>query len=138
MLLETYGPMGASGIKPPHMNELRVLGPTRGLVDPAVSPESYDRVPRINEFLNNDRKSVPLADTSCEHSLRDRFGADVRVAVGVGKILRLVPDDVWAHVPENRGNIARREGVVYPAYQFNIVAGHVQSFQTGGNKTRGP
>jgi alkanesulfonate monooxygenase SsuD/methylene tetrahydromethanopterin reductase-like flavin-dependent oxidoreductase (luciferase family) len=109
---------------PPDVRELRVHGLAGGLAAAAIAAQRHDRVAGIEDFLDGDGEAIPFADAACEDAFRHRLRPDIGIAVGIREILRLVPDDAWAHRAEHGGDVAGGEALVNAPDQGDILLRH--------------
>src|SRR5512146_2983875 len=107
--LATHGAGGLGGIgvlleggdsavtQTPDMRELRVQRSAGSFECALVMAEGHDGVAGIMELVGKNLEVFPFGGETEEEALGNRRRADVRVAVGVGEVLRFVPDNPGIH-----------------------------------------
>ncbi len=94
----------------PDVRDLCVLWFARRYVGAQVSSGGDDRVTCVDDLVYLHSKAIPFTAATGKDAVQDCFWTVVRIAVGVGKVLGFIPDDVRTEAPEDRWDVPLGKG----------------------------
>lgn len=106
------------------MDKLRIDGLASCAIGTVISTERHDGVTGVKQLSRKHFELVPLGGNAHEDAFGDGAGADVRIAVRIGEILRLDPDDFGIEGVQHRSGVAFRKRGIEILDQFDISGRH--------------